>query len=97
MAMLLIQSKTPGLLTVNGQFCGRVDESAQTFMTHRDERVYLSFSPFDSAYLPLTRELQLSNDTPSAPAEGLYALVWPEHICQLELQAAARAGPFYGL
>ena len=43
MALLLIQSHTPGLLTVNGQFCGRVDDSPHTYITHADDRGYLSF------------------------------------------------------
>lgn len=90
MAMLLVQSQTPGLLTINGQFCGRVDEAAHTYMTHRDERAYLSFCPFDDAFLPLTREIHIAGDQLLSPAQGLYALMWPENICQLELRPSMR-------
>lgn len=86
MAMLLIQSHIPGLLTLNGQFCGRVDDSPHTYLTHRDDRGYLFFAPYDNAYLPLAREICIQNDRLLAPEEGIYALQWPEGICQLELR-----------
>lgn len=90
MAMLLIQSNTPGLLTLNGQFCGRVDDSPHTYLTHRDDRGYLAFMPYNDAYLPLVREIHLQDDQLSPPDEGLYALQWPESVCQLELRPAPR-------
>ena len=53
MAMLLIQSNTPGLLHINGQFCGRVDESPHAYLTRTDDRGYLSFQPFSDDMTPL--------------------------------------------
>ena len=90
MSMLLMQSQSPGLLTINGQFCGRLDASPHTYMTHADERIYLSFLPFDDALAPLTREMRLSRDALDPPAEGLYAISWPESVHQLELRPFPR-------
>lgn len=92
MAMLLIQSNTPGLLTLNGQFCGRVDDSPHSYLTHRSDRGYLFFSPFDDARSSLTREIRVQDDQLLPPDEGIYALQWPEGVCQLELRPSSRPG-----
>ena len=93
MALLLIQSHTPGLLTVNGQFCGRVDDSPHTYITHADDRGYLSFLPLTDGFMPLSREIELRAHQLLPPAEGLYALQWPDGICQLELRPTPFPAP----
>lgn len=92
MAMLLIQSNTPGLLTLNGQFCGRVDDSPQSYLTHHSDRGYLFFTPFDDTRPSLTREIRIRDDQLLPPDEGIYALQWPEGVCQLELRPSQRPG-----
>ena len=92
MTMLLIQSNTPGLLTLNGQFCGRVDDSPHSYLTHRSDRGYLFFSPFDDARSSLTREIRVQDDQLLPPDEGIYALQWHEGVCQLELRPSSRPG-----
>lgn len=91
MAMLLIQSNTPGLLHINGQFCGRVDESPHTYLTRTDDRGYLSFQPFSDDMTPLAREICIQQDQLLAPDSGLYALQWPEGVCQIEIRPASYA------
>lgn len=88
MALLLIQSHTPSLLTVNGQFCGRVDDSPHTYVTHDDERGYLALTPLTDSFLPLAREIQVRSGHLLPPADGVYAIEWPESLCQIELRPA---------
>lgn len=93
MALLRIQSHTPGLLTVNGQFCGRVDDSPHTYITHADDCGYLMLTPLTDGFLPLAREIRLRAHQLLAPPEGVYALQWPEGVCQLELRPSPFPAP----
>lgn len=86
--ILLIESAARGLLYINGQFCGPIEEDGQAFPMGRDAEVYIQLIPFDERIHPVTAELHISGGMISclSPGERCYALVWPDGIVQLELK-----------
>lgn len=88
--MLLIESKQPGLLYVNGQFCGKLD-GQQTFIAHQDDRVYLELRPFDTRCAGVVSEIVLSGGMVKPPESGVFVVEWPEGIKQIELHPAKTA------
>lgn len=90
--MLMIESGTRGLLTVNGQFCGPVDGEGQAFPTGRSAEIYIQFFPFEESAVPLTAEMQLRDGQIERlePRTRCFALVWPDGVIQLELRPEAR-------
>lgn len=85
--MLLIESAVDGVLFVNGQFCGPVEESGQAFPCGKNEEIYIQVFPFGE-YMPLTAKLIFREgriDT-LEPKESCFALLWPGGIAQLELR-----------
>lgn len=85
--MLLIHSGERGVLLVNGQFCGPLEEGGQAFPAGRDAEVYVQLFPFGER-TPLTAGLTLAGGriVRLEPEECAYALCWPEGIIQLELR-----------
>ena len=86
--ILLIESAVRGLLYVNGQFCGPLEEDGQAFPMGRDAEIYIQLIPFDERIRPVTAELHTGGGAISrlSPGERCYALVWPDGIVQLELR-----------
>jgi len=86
--VLLIHSSTNGVLMVNGQFCGPVGEG-QSFPAGRDAEIYIQLFPFGERP-PLAVHLQLNDGCIErlCPQESAYALLWPDHVIQLELRCA---------
>lgn len=89
--MLYIQSRTPGVLMVNGQFCGPLEGEGQAFPAGRDAEVYIQLFPFSRDAPPLTAALRLNGGGIERllPQEAAYALLWPDGVVQLELAPAA--------
>ena len=91
--ILRIESAVRGVLLVNGQFCGPLEEG-QTFPASPDAEVYMQLFPFDSAVRPLTAALRLSGGGVEAliPEQHAYALLWPDGVIQIELRPASDGG-----
>lgn len=85
--VLYIESRTPGLLVVNGQFCGPLEGEGQAFPTGRDAEIYIQLFPFGCAAQPLTAAMRMEDGQIARlePQDAAYALVWPDGIIQLEL------------
>ena len=101
---LLIESAAQGLLFVNGQFCGPVEQAGQAFPMGRNAEVYIQIFPFGES-APLTAALEMRDGqlVRLEPQESAYALIWPDGVVQLELrlrnQPEARTeeeGPVHG-
>ena len=56
--VLFIQSAAPGVLAINGQFCGPLDGEGQAFPAGRDAELYIQLFPFGQG-APLTAALVL--------------------------------------
>lgn len=85
--MLYIQSRAPGVLCVNGQFCGPLEGGGQAFPMSRDAEVYVQLFPFSRTAAPLTAALILQDGAVQQlePQDAAYALLWPDGVVQLEL------------
>lgn len=86
--ILLIECAARGLLYINGQFCGPLEEDGQAFPMGRDAEAYIQLIPFDPHIRPVTAELHIAGGVISrlAPEACCYALIWPDGIVQLELR-----------
>ena len=89
--MLCIQCAARGLLTINGQFCGPVDDEGQTFPAARDAEIFIEYTPLTENVEPLALELILEQGEVRKiePASRGYALLWPDGVIQLELRPQA--------
>lgn len=85
--MLYIESRAPGVLVVNGQFCGPLDGGGQAFPMSRDAEVYVQLFPFSRSAPPLTAALVMESGRLARlePQEAAFALLWPDGVVQLEL------------
>ena len=88
--VLFIESCTPGVLVVNGQFCGPLEEEGQAFPAGKNAEIYAQLFPFDPAIAPLCaamalREGRIARLEPQAHA---FALHWPDGVIELELRPA---------
>ena len=52
--VLFIESRTPGILMVNGQFCGPLEGDGQAFPAGKDAEIYIQLFPFSAGAMPLT-------------------------------------------
>lgn len=84
---LLIESAAQGLLFVNGQFCGPVEQAGQAFPMGRNTEIYVQLFPFGEG-APLTAALEMRDGqlVRLEPQESAYALFWPDGVVQLELR-----------
>ncbi len=89
--ILYIHGCMDGVLVVNGQFCGPLEEG-QTFPAGRNAEVFIQLFPYGEA-LPLTVQLKLRDGRLErlAPQEAAYALIWPDGVIQIELRCTAQA------
>ena len=96
--MLCIQCAIRGLLTVNGQFCGPVEEEGQTFPAARDAEIFIEYMPLTENAEPMALELVLEKGKVQKiePASRGYALLWPDGWIQLELRPKAPDVPEIG-
>lgn len=85
--MLYIESRTPGVLMVNGFFCGPLENGGQAFPTGKDAEIYIQLFPFSQEAQPLTVAMRLEGGAVARlePQEAAYALIWPDGVIQLEL------------
>ena len=92
--MLYIQSRTPGVLCVNGQFCGPLEGGGQAFPMSRDAEVYVQLFPFSRTAAPLTAALILQDGAVQRlePQDAAYALLWPDGVVQLDSCLPASCG-----
>lgn len=93
--ILLIESAVRGLLYVNGQFCGPLEEDGQAFPVGKDAEIYIQLMPFDEQVRPVTAELHITDGLIGRllPGERCYALMWPDGIVQLELRPDGAGEP----
>ena len=89
--MLYIESRAPGVLAVNGQFCGPLDGGGQAFPMSRDAEVYVQLFPFSRSAPPLTAALVMDAGRLARlePQDAAFALLWPDGVVQLELTPEA--------
>ena len=92
MHQLFVESRTPGVLQVNGFFCGPLEGEGQVFPTGKNAEIFIQFFPYGHAQT-LTVCLRLDGGAVSRlePQETAYALIWPDGVIQLELICAAEA------
>ncbi len=92
--VLFIQSAAPGVLAINGQFCGPLDGEGQAFPAGRDAELYIQLFPFGQS-VPLTAALVLRGGEIErlSPQGSAYALLWPDGVIQLELRAGGEEAP----
>lgn len=85
--VLFIESRTPGVLVINGFFCGPLEGEGQAFPAGRNEEIYIQLFPYSQGALPLTVAMRLEDGQIARlePQEAAYALLWPDGIIQLEL------------
>jgi len=84
--VLIVQCAQPGLLYVNGWFCGELTEPLM-LPVRPEGRVYLEFRPLTGQAFPLAAALELSEGAllPPLPA-SVYAVQWPDRVIELELR-----------
>lgn len=90
--MLLIECMQKGVLFVNGQFCGPMEEEGQAFPCGINEEIYIQLFPFGEG-VPLTAKMILKNGSVEMlePEGNCYALLWPDGVVQLELRVQGQA------
>jgi len=86
--MLLIERAVRGLLYVNGQFCGPLEEGGQAFPAGGKAEIYIQLFPFGAGAAPLCVQLHLQAEgiVLLSPQDCAFALLWPDGMIQLELR-----------
>ena len=84
----MIESAARGVLFVNGQFCGPLEEGGQAFPASPEAEIYVQLFPFSGKAAPLTVAMRLRGGEIERlePQEHAYALLWPDGILELELR-----------
>ena len=84
--ILLIESRAPGLLYVNGQFCGELTQP-QPFPARPDARALIELRPLGMEALPMACALTLrAGRVQPHGQEGVYCVQWPDGVAQVELR-----------
>lgn len=84
--ILLIESGTPGLLYVNGQFCGELTEP-QPFPSWPDGRALIEYRPLGRCAPPMACALSLKDGLLQPHGqEGVFCVQWPDGVAQVELR-----------
>lgn len=84
--ILLIESAAPGLLYVNGQFCGELTEP-QAFPSWPDARALIEYRPLGRSFEPMACALTLQKGLIQPHGqEGVFCVQWPEGVAQVELR-----------
>lgn len=89
--MLYIESRTPGLLSINGFFCGPIEGDGQSFPMGLNVDIYIQFFPYarSAQVLSVAMRVEGGQITRLEPQDAAYALLWPDGIIQLELTPGA--------
>lgn len=84
---LYIESRTPGLLYINGYFCGPLEGEAQSYPLGQNVQIYIQFFPYGCGAQALAAAMRVEEAgiTRLDPQDAAYALLWPDGIIQLEL------------
>ena len=92
---LYIESRTPGLLYINGYFCGPLEGEAQSYPLGQNVQIYIQFFPYGCGAQALAAAMRVEEAgiTRLDPQEAAYALLWPDGIIQLELTPAMAQEP----
>jgi len=85
--VLYIESRVPGVVHINGFFCGPLEGDAQAYPLGRNAEIYIQFFPFARGAQTLTvaMRVEAGQITRLDPQDAAYALLWPDGIIQLEL------------
>ena len=88
---LYIESRTPGLLYINGYFCGPLEGEAQSYPLGQNVQIYIQFFPYGCGAQALAAAMRVEEAgiTRLDPQDAAYALLWPDGIIQLELTPAS--------
>lgn len=88
--MLYIESRTPGLLHINGFFCGPLENEAQAYPLGQNVEIYIQFFPYGrgAQTLSVAMRVEAGRIVRLDPRDAAYALLWPDGIIQLELMPA---------
>lgn len=86
--MLMIESAVRGLLYINGQFCGPLEQEGQAFPVGGNGEVFVQLFPFGEGERILTAQMHLQEGVIKRlePKENCFALCWPGSVVQLELR-----------
>lgn len=89
--MLMIESAVRGLLYVNGQFMGPLEQEGQAFPVGGNGEVFLQLFPFGEGAAALAAQMHLQDGAIKClePKENCFALLWPQRVVQLELRMQA--------
>lgn len=92
---LYIESRTPGLLYINGYFCGPLEGEAQSYPLGQNVQIYIQFFPYGCGAQALAAAMRVEEAgiTRLDPQDAAYALLWPDGIIQLELTPAMTQEP----
>lgn len=92
---LYIESRVPGVLHINGFFCGPLEGEAQAYPLGRNAEIYIQFFPFARGAQALTVAMRVEAGQISRldPQDAAYALLWPDGMIQLELTPAQAQEP----
>ena len=92
---LYIESRTPGLLYINGYFCGPLEGEAQSYPLGQNVQIYIQFFPYGCGAQALAAAMRVEEAgiTRLDPQDAAYALLWPDGIIQLELTPAMAQEP----
>lgn len=92
---LYIESRAPGVLHINGFFCGPIEGDAQAYPLGRNAEIYIQFFPFARGAQALTVAMRVEAGQIARldPQDAAYALLWPDGIIQLELMPALAQEP----
>ena len=93
--VLYIESRTPGVLDINGFFCGPLEGEAQAYPVGQNVEIYIRLFPFSRSAQPLTVAMRMEEGHIARlePQDAAYALLWPDGIIQLELTPENRIEP----
>jgi len=87
--VLMVQSP-PGLLYVNGRFCGEAEGSCLPLA--RDGAAYVEYRPIGSTLEAVTLKLALKRGVlDEGLPEGVYAVQWPNGLIEVELHGETAA------
>lgn len=92
---LYIESRAPGVLFINGFFCGPLEGDAQTYPLGRNAEIYIQFFPLARSAQTLSVAMRVEGEkiTRLDPQDAAYALLWPDGVIQLELTPAQAQEP----
>ena len=92
---LYIESRTPGLLYINGYFCGPLEGEAQAYPLGQNAEIYIQFFPYGRGAQALGAAMRVGETGISRldSQDAAYALLWPDGIIQLELIPAMAQEP----